>query len=366
MEHILPILGTISLVLSALVTLSLAVGMKMFTMRAPSGPDAMGLAAVFFFQIGGLVFLLLGAFMGLGRGSFDWISSSGGIPTLAVLATGIGLSVLAVVATFTSMETRYRWRTLAGMSGAMVMPLFVSLYVLSLLWMPLDFIMTATWPRVVGWILAGLAAAVYVGAGIVWFQAQEAKGQRAIAAEQEREAERLRFAEEARQQDLLHAAALAAMPDNAPLEDFLSQLFIDKSEAHHARAMARIDALPDLVGRIGERLAHPLPIQREYCSNYIRHTQHPLSEFIPLLRQSTLFLARDYREGCKGTSPPLITHVKGLSWGAMLTLQRYPAGTFAAEVAELRNAVMLWPRSEERSGAIECIDRYLRGETVPA
>ncbi|MBC7772793.1 MAG: hypothetical protein H7210_09890 [Pyrinomonadaceae bacterium] len=365
MHNVLPILGTIAGLLSILITLVLAAGMKMFTMRAPSGPDAMGLAMYFFVQIAGWVFLLLAAFMGLGRGSFDWISSAGGIPTLLVSFTTVGLATLAVFSAGASLDMNFRWRTPAGLAGALVMPLFVELFVLVLLWLPLDFLEEATWPRVVGWVLAGMACAVYIGAGVAWYHAMEARGRREIAREEERQADQQRYEEEARQQELVDDAQLDAMPDDAPLEEFLSHLFIDKSKAHNARAIKRIDNLPNLVARVEERLSHPLPIQREYCANYIRHSEKPDPGFIPALKKSTLQLAADYRLGAQDPARSAITHVKGLTWGTLLTIQRFPSGTFQNEVAELRAAVSLWAESEDRNTAIEFLDRYLRGEPVP-
>jgi len=225
--------------------------------------------------------------------------------------------------------------------------------------------MEAVWVRVAGWLMLGASVIVYAVGAISWYKANEAKGKREIAREVEREEEARRYAEEAKQKELQDDAQLDAMPDDAPLEEYLSHLFIDKSEAHHARAVNRINGLPNLVARVEERLSNPLPIQREYCANYIRQCGTPDPAFVPALRKSILLLAQDYRLESENPERHMITHVKGLTWGTLLTIQRFSGVDFKKEVGELREAVSLWPQSDERDAAIEYIDMFIRGEKVP-
>jgi hypothetical protein len=87
MKTLLPGLGTAVLGMAVFLTLALALTTKLFTLRPPSGPDAMGLVVVFFLPVVAWLLVLAGALVCVARGGFDWVSRSGGIPTLAVVGT---------------------------------------------------------------------------------------------------------------------------------------------------------------------------------------------------------------------------------------------------------------------------------------
>ena len=147
---------------------------------------------------------------------------------------------------------------------------------------------------------------------------------------------------------------------------FLTHLFIDKSEEHHRKAVERIRALPDLTERMAARLEHPEPLQREYVLNFVKMAGTPDPAWEPLVRQAIVRLAADYRAEAKDLSLGRITHVKGLSWGALLAAQTFGPKRFEAEVRELREAVVEWPNEDPRNDALEVIDLYLAGKPVPA
>ncbi len=107
MKTLLPGLGTAVLGIAVLLTLALALTTKLFTLRPPSGPDAMGLVVVFFLPVVAWLLVLAGALVCVARGGFDWLSRSGGIPTLAVVGTTVGLGGLSVAAAVFSLEVRY-------------------------------------------------------------------------------------------------------------------------------------------------------------------------------------------------------------------------------------------------------------------
>jgi len=85
----------------------------------------------------------------------------------------------------------------------------------------------------------------------------------------------------------------------------------------------------------------------------------------PLVRRAIVRLAADYRAEAKDPSRGRITHVKGLSWGALLAAQTFGPKRFEAEARELREAVSLWPNEEPRNEALEVIDLYLAGKPLP-
>ena len=283
MRTLLPGLGTAALGIAVLLTLALALTTKLFTLRPPSGPDAMGLIVVFFLPIGAWVLVLFGALVCVARGGFDWVSRSPGIPTLAVLGTVVGLGILSVGAAVFSLEVRYASRTVAGLAGGLLLPLLVVGLVGFLLWSEPAAVSGARWLRPAGALLGALAVLAFAG-GFVLFL----KG----AAEDAQRAEEGRLADEARQKEIRaenaarrgrQAAELAALPDDTPIEVFLTHLFIDKSEEHHRKAVERIRALPDLTERMAARLEHPEPLQREYVLNFVEMAGTPDPAWEPLV-----------------------------------------------------------------------------------
>ncbi len=366
MKALLPALGTAALGLAVLLTLFLALTTKLFTLRPPSGPDAMGLVVVFFLPIAAWVLVLVGALACVGRGGFDWVSRSPGVPTLAVLGTTVGLGILSVAAAVFSLEVRFASRTVVGLAGGFVLPLLVAGLLAFLLWSEPAAVASARWLRPAGVALAALAMIAFGGGlvALVRSSAEDAKRAEETRVADEKRAEEIRAenAELAAKQD----AELEALPDDAPIEEFLKHLFIDKTEEHHRKAVARIRALPGLTARLAARLEHPEPLQREYVLNFVEMAGTPDPAWEPLVRRAIVRLAVDYRTEAKDLSLGRITHVKGLSWGALLAAQTFGPKRFEAEVRELREAVAQWPNEDPREDALAVIDLYLAGKPVPA
>lgn len=365
MKALLPALGTTALGVAVLLTLLLAVATKFFTLRPPSGPDSMGLFVVFLLPVLAWLLVLAGALAAVGRGGFDWVSRTPGVPTLAVLGTTVGLAILSVAAAIFSLEVRYDARTLAGIAGAFLLPLVVAGLLALLLWSDPPAVAGARWLRPAGVALACLAAIAFLGgfAALVKSSAEDARRAEESRLDDEKRAAEIRAenaALEAKQD-----AELAALPDDAPLETYLAHLFIDKSEEHHRKAVARIRALPDLTARMAARLEHPEPLQREYVLNFVKMAGTPDPAWEPAVRKAIVRLAADYRAEAKDLSIGRITHVKGLSWGALLAAQAFGPKRFEAEVRELREAVAQWPNEDPRKDALEVIDLYLAGKPVP-
>lgn len=365
MKTLLPGLGTVALGLAVLLTLALALTTKVFTLRPPSGPDAMGLVVVFFLPVAAWVLVLFAALGGVARGGFDWVSRSPGTPTLAVLGTVVGLAGLSVAAAMFSLEVRYSSRTVVGLAGGLLLPLAVIGLTGFLLWSEPAAVPAARWLRPAATGLAGLAGAALVG-GLVLLAMQSAE--RARAAEESRrwyDESAARIRAESAERERTQAEELAALPDDTPVEEFLTHLFIDKSEEHHRKAVERIRALPDLTARLAARLEHPDPLQREYVLNFVKMAGTPDPAWEPLVRRAIVRLAADYRAEAKDLSLGRITHVKGLSWGALLAARTFGPKSFEAEVRDLREAVSTWPNEGPRNDALEIVDLYLAGEPLP-
>lgn len=365
MKTLLPGLGTAALGLAVLLTFALALTTKLFTLRPPGGPDAMGLVVVFFLPVAAWVLVLVAALACVGHGGFDWVSRSPGIPTLAVVATVVGLGILSTAAAMFSLEVRYASRTVLGLAGGLVLPLAVVAFLGALLWSEPAPVAAARWPRPAGATLAGLAALAFAG-GLVFLAMESAEKARVV--EEQRRADADRETRNRQEMDALHAkqaAELAALSDDTPIEVFLTHLFIDKTEEHHRLALERIRALPDLTARLAARLEHPEPLKREHVLNFIAMGGTPEPGWEPLVRQAILRLAADYRAEARDLSIGRINHVKGLAWGALLAAESFGPKRFEAEARELRAAVALWPNEGPRADALAVIDLYLEGSPLP-
>jgi len=365
MKTLLAGLGTAALGVAVLFTLLLALTTELFTLRPPGGPDSMGLFVVFLFPAAAWLLVLFGALVCVGRGGFDWVSRSPGIPTLAVLGSVVGLGILSVAAAVYSLEVRMPLRTPAGLAGGLLLPLFVIGLIGFLLWTKPAVVAASRWLRPTGAVLASLASLTFCGCFVAFVMS---------SVEDARRAEEGRIADEARQaetraedakREKAQDAELAALPDDAPIEVFLTHLFIDKSEAHQRKAVERIRALPDLTARLEARLEHPEPLQREYVLNFVKMSGTPDPSWEPAVRKSIVRLAADYRAEAKDLSLGKITHVKGLAWGTLLAAQTFGPRRFEAEVRELRQAVATWPNEDPRNDALGVIDLYLEGKPVP-
>lgn len=365
MKALLPGLGTAALGLAVLLTFALALTTKLFTLRPPGGPDAMGLVIVLFLPVAAWVLVLVAALAGVGHGAFDWVSRSPGIPTLAVLATVVGLGILSTAAAMFSLEVRYASRTVLGLAGGLLLPLAVAAFLGALLWSAPGTVAAARWTRPAGAFLAGLAALAFAG-GFVLLLLQSAEKARVVEEARQADADQeTRNRQEMEALRAKQAAELAALPDDTPIEVFLTHLFIDKSEEHHAKALERIRALPDLTTRLAARLEHPEPLEREHVLNFIAMAGTPEPDWEPLVRTALVRLAADYRAEAKDLSIGRISHVKGLAWGALLAAENFGPKHFEAEARELRAAVALWPNEEPRKDALAVIDLYLAGAPLP-
>lgn len=365
MRTLLSGLGTTALGVAVLLTLALALTTKLFTLRPPGGPDSMGLVVVFFIPIGAWLLVLFGALACVRRGGFDWVSRSPGVPTLAVLGSVVGLGILSVAAAAFSLEVRYSSRTVVGLAGGLLLPLFVIGFVGFLLWNDSAAFASLAWLRPTGAFLATLAVLTFCGGFIVLVKSSAEDARRA---EEGRAADEARWAQmraEGAKREEAQAAQLVALPDDTPIEVFLTHLFIDKSEEHHRKAVERIWALPDLTTRLEARLEHPEPLQREYVLNFVKMAGTPDPAWEPAVRKAIVRLAADYRAEAKDSSAGKITHVKGLAWGALLAAQKFQGVRFDAEVGELRTAVAQWPEGGERDEALGLLDLYLAGKAVP-
>lgn len=364
----LQLLATIALIAALLLTFLLGMATSFFTARPPTGPDTMGLAGLFFGMGARWILMLAAALLCVGLGHFDWISAKPGVPTLTVIAVFIGLGVVIAIS-WMQWAGRSSWfKVPAGNLGGIALPVLINLYLLAMLWSR----RTETgalesglsWPRHVGLPLAVISA---VGLAIGGFMLVSWKVARLKAAQAAYEHD-LKWHEdnnrENQEREARQAKELDELSDDAPLKTFVTHLFIDKSDAHHVRAIARINALPKLTERLDREMLDPDPLQREYIANYMRHSGAIDPAWAGILRRHMRTLADDVRAAPALYDPPTQRTYKGMIWGSLLTARCFPAERFEAEVREIRAAVESKNGDPTRESALELIDKYLAGQPM--
>lgn len=358
---VLQVLATLALVVAFLLTMLLGMATAFFTARPPSGPDAMGLAGVFFGMALRWALMLAAALVCVGIGRFDWVSARPGVPLLAVMATMIGLAVVIAMSWMTWAGPVKPWTVLVGNVGGVLLPIAIQVYLLSLLWAKGG---ELSWGRHAAFPLAGLGViGLITGAGLlVAWQVHTLKVERARfdADVKFQENNRRENAErEARQ-----AKELDELPDDAPLKVFVTHLFIDKTDGHHVRALERIRTLPRLTERIDELMSDPDPLQREYCANYIRHAPNPDPAWGGIVKRAMGELANDIRQAPLLYDPPTQRTYKGMMMGMFMTARCFPGQDFSAEAKAIREAVADHPDRINGPSCVELADRFLGGKPL--
>lgn len=362
------IIGSGCILLAVLITFSYAATTSFFTAPPLRGPDTMGYSMVYMILAARWLLVAVAMVCCLTQGKFTWISARPWLAALITLACHTGLGALSILA-WSAWTGPRQWYTVpAGNLGSLALPLAACLYLAILLWCP----PTTAAGRPLRLLASTLAVPGALGflAGsylfIAWrvsvFQHQVDR-----AREVDQAIEQNRLDDIAREQR--QAAELAALPDDAPIDQFLPHLFIDKSEAHHAAALARIRALPNLTDRLAQSLAVPDPRQREYASNFIRMCPDPPDPaWLPAVRSSLSMLAADITAAPALYDQQTMLSYRGLTLGALLSARRFqslsPPADFSTELAALRASLMSHQDSEVRADILNLLDRFERGQPL--
>ncbi len=363
------VLATICLAIALVITFGLAMATSFFTAPPLKGPDTMGYFMVFLALGFRWLLTLVAIILCVTAGKFAWLSPRAGIAGASVIAAHAGLGVIASLA-WMAWAGQARWFTLpAANLGAIALPVLVQLLLAALAWSTPEHAGAPRWPRFFAWPLGALGAVGLLAGAVLLVQWQIGSLKADAARLKERddaiEQNRLDTLEREKRQ----AEELAAIPDDAPLQDFLAHLFIDKSEAHHAAALARIAALPDLTGRLAERLADPDPRQREYAANFIRmNPAAPDPAWLPAVRGHLALLASDIKSAPALLGQPSPPPYRGLTQGALMTARRFQASSpppdFTQEIIALREAFTSHEESQVRTDALDLLDRFESGRPL--
>lgn len=369
MDAALSILATLALLASSVISLALAHGTKGFSMRTPGGPDSMGIIVFFIGSLAAWGLTLIGAALTALRGAFAWLATPPAAAVVLLLLILIALAFLSILALGASLENRLKHRQLYGCLGALLLPIAANAFTSFLAWADPVLLAPSIWPRLAALPFGLLAAGSVITAGSLYLRAQARAADR-IAERAKAEQDLLASnSAEAIQRDIAHRAELEALPDDAPLCSFVSHLFIDKSDAHHALALARIAALPDLAARFNRELEHPDPLAREYLLNSLRvmPSLDPSLQtaLAPTIARCFERLAADLAWLASDTEHRAHRHARGMTLGLLLTSQKFP-DRFEDPARRLRDAFDAWPNASTREAAQQLLDHYLRGEPVPA
>lgn len=358
------LLGSLLLGGFGLSVLALGLSSGWYFKRPPSGPDAMGLAAVFFVGIAGWIFALLAGMIGALRGGLAWAHGSIGIATLIAAAVIIGLGVLGMACWAYWADSGARLVAMVANLGCTFVPMALMVMVLSALWRESGSAEYAGGLRVAGAVLAifggvGFAAALYHGVRHVHRTLENER----VSLEEDR-AMQQRFDREQREFHAKAARDLDALPDAAPLAAFFDHTSIVRSEAHRERAYARISALPDLTRRLEEVLSDNDPWKRIYATGFISHAPTPDPAWVEGLVISCRRLIENIESAAEMYDPPTQLSLGGMMQSQLMAAQRFDSSRLKELAPALRKAIEAKPDGPRRSKALEVLGVYERGETV--
>lgn len=358
------LLATLALLAVIGLTVLLAADTDFFRKSPPSGPDTMGYAAVFFAMLFELAAVMVAVACVSANGGFDWVSDRGLYQTLAPLAAAVGVGLVSGTMWFTWAGPRRWYVPLVANAGGLVLPVAACVYLLALAWTPGDELAGSNWPRRWGYLFGGIGAIGLTGAAVAFvsWKVQRVRWMEREMREEEARWQRMRDENAARERQ--QAEELAALPDTAPLEQFLTHLFIDKSDAHHKVALERIDRLPDLATQLQRVLTNPNPRHRGYGTNYINMCRQPDPVWGPSVRRAIGLLAADVRSAPALYEPVTQLTYRGLTLGCLKAARRFPGEDFTTELAMLRAAVGEKANDPSREATLELIGRFERGEPL--
>jgi len=360
----LALVATVALVFVSGLSLLLAADTNFFRKAPPTGPDTMGYAAIFFAMLAELVAVLIAVVCISARGGFDWISTQPLYPTLAALAATIGIGLVSGTLWFVWSGPRRWYVPLVSNAGGLALPVGVCVYLIALAWTPADQLAVDLWPRVWGFVFGGIGAIGLIGGVTVYLSAKVQRIRRMEQAAREDEARWQQNREESAARERQQAEELAALTDAIPLEQFLTHLFIDKSEAHHQLALERIGRLPQLSTQLDRVLTNPNPRYRGYGTNYIIMCRQPNPAWGLSVRKAIGLLAADVCAAPALYEPVTQLTYRGLTKGCLMAAKRLPAEDYSAEIAALRAAVGAKTGDPSRNSTLQLIERFERGESL--
>lgn len=356
--------GTLLLLGFGLSVLALGLSSGWYFKRPPSGPDAMGLAAVFFVGIAGWLCALLAGVIGALRGGMAWAHSSVGLAMLIAAVVIIGLGVLGMACWAYWADRGGRLVPVVANLGSTFVPMALMVVVLSSLWRESGSAEYAGGLRVAGAGLAifggvGFAAAVYHGVRYVHRSLENER----LSVEQDRQMQE-RFDREQREFHEKAARELEALPEDSPLAAFFDHTSIVRSDEHRVRAYQRISALPDLTRRLEAVLGDTDPWKRVYATSFISDAPKPDPAWVEGLVISCRRLIENIESAAEMYDQPSQLSLGGMMQSQLMAAQRFDSPRLKELAHALRKAIEAKPDTPRRAKALEVLAAYERGETI--
>jgi hypothetical protein len=279
-----------------------------------------------------------------------------------------GLAFISVLGLGASLEHDLKRRSLYGHLGALILPVSANAFVAFLAWSRPEFLAGSPVPRIVAIPFGLVAVGSLVTAGVIYVRAQGKAAERIARQIEENEQQQALNQADAIERDATHRAELDELADDTPLTTFVTHLFIDKSEAHHRLALARIGGLPDLAARFDAELrANPDPLAREYLLNYFEMAEPVDPGVLDALRPTIAWcfeqLAGDFEQALAQGRTEEVRHVGGMPMGLLLAARKFGQPRFVGGAARLRAVLKAWPESAGAE-AVRALDDYLAEPTV--
>lgn len=356
------LLATVALLFVIGLSFLLAAGTGFFQKSPPRGPDTMGYATIFFAMLAELAAAIVAVLCISAKGGFDWMTTQAVYPTLASLAAVVGIGLVSGTLWFVWSGPQRWYVPLVSNAGGLALPVGSCVYLLALVWTPNDQLTTVVWPWAWGYFFGVVGAIGLIGAVYVYLVAKVQRIRRMEETAREDEARWQKIRDDNAERERQQAEELAALTDDTPLEQFLTHLFIDKSEAHHRVALERIDRLPELTAQLDRVLTDPSPRHRGYGTNYIILCGLPNPAWGPSVRKAIGLLAADVTAAPALYEPVTQLTFRGLTKGCLMAAKRLPATDYSAELAALRAAVDAKTGDPSQADTLELIGRFERGE----
>lgn len=357
MAHIiLPIFGTICLVIAAIFTFLLLLSTNAFTASPPRGADAMGLAIVFFAMGGRWLLMLIPVLICLYRGSFDWISPRPGMPTLIALGAILGLGVFFALS-WIQWTYPARWYTpLLGNVGAGLLPLIVQAYLITILWIPAS----RPVPQLVQVSSAALLVPAVLGLSAGGYMLWRASSERSARVQQQIAESQTKHAEHTRRSSLSHTERLRedlnAMPPGSQFWQIAG--YFDDCETDEQRRMvaALIDRLMKDDEQLQSNLVCQYPSFRHRAAVYLLTVDQPSERLGPSLVKAIELLTDTIAEkksllGADGEDYAQYAQT------LVAAAHRFPNTSFEEADAKLRIVIEALPPSDQRTLALAAFIR---------
>ncbi|MFZ4576267.1 MAG: hypothetical protein ACOYN0_17925 [Phycisphaerales bacterium] len=348
---VLSIIATILLALAILLTLFLGLSCSFFTMRVPSGADAMGLIVPMGLLAVSWLLTLIAAWCAAGGGAFHWLAKAPLAPVAIITALVIGCAIAAVGGFNLWLERKPDAAAFANLL-AVAMPIAMHVFLIFFAW-------NGRRPEVASWgriATIPFALAFLVGRGFAarfLVDANRRAGERARAAEaaafaaQAEESRREALSESERiDEDLFKFSA------DAPLWSIAGYLLDHHDPESRRIVVERARKDPSLDDQVRDTLAAQWASIRGIGLEFVIADEARRQSWVPFVVHAIDELSREIEAAKSLDNPSTQEKIPAEVERAFRAAAVFPDVAFDAPLARLRAAVEACPESPKHAEAL--------------